>query len=88
MTAEVGFFSCCPHCQCPSSDRTGHDDTCAIGCNDAPAAAHGHAGWPVTDEEILAKARAGLPPYCPTDPVLIDQTEYRRFAAERGPNSA
>lgn len=27
-------FACCPHCGCAPIDRIGHDDTCAMGCND------------------------------------------------------
>lgn len=28
---------CCSHCACADNERDGHDDTCAYGCNDAPA---------------------------------------------------
>lgn len=27
------LLSCCEHCGC-TDERTGHDDTCAHGCND------------------------------------------------------
>jgi len=35
-----GWFPCCDHCLCGTPDgvwltRTGHDDTCAYGCNDS-----------------------------------------------------
>jgi len=30
--------------------------------------------------------RRGLPVYWPTEPKTIDQTDYRQFAGERGPN--
>lgn len=53
-----------------------------------PTLDHGHTGLPTSDADILDRQRRGLPSYCPTDGVLINQTEYRRFAAERGPNSA
>lgn len=46
-----------------------------------------HVGWPISDEEIVRLVRAGKKPYCPTDPRLIDQVPYLRFAAKRGPNS-
>jgi hypothetical protein len=28
------LLPCCDHCGCSADDRTGHDDTCAVGCND------------------------------------------------------
>lgn len=34
MTSENEWFACCEHCGCVGSDRLGHDDTCAEGCND------------------------------------------------------
>lgn len=49
---------------------------------------HGHVGWPVDPVEVLWRVQCGLPVYFPRDPVMIDQAPYRRFAAERGPNSA
>lgn len=39
----------------------------------------GHAG--------LDGEPTGPVPYRPTDPRLIDQAPYRRFASKRGPNS-
>lgn len=26
--------ACCDHCECDPDLRTGHDDTCGVGCND------------------------------------------------------
>ena len=31
---EEFAFNCCEHCGCLPAMRTGHDDTCARGCND------------------------------------------------------
>lgn len=51
-----------------------------------PGPHHGHAGWPVSDAQILATVRAGLPVYDPDSPASVDQRPYREFAAKRGPN--
>src|SRR4051794_13613984 len=49
---------------------------------------HYHVGWPPRDvHQILDRVKRGLPTYWPTDPKPCDQTEYLRFATERGPNS-
>lgn len=34
MMVDLELFSCCDHCGCDRDDRSGHDDTCAHGCND------------------------------------------------------
>lgn len=47
----------------------------------------GHVGWPPDWDEVVTRAAAGLPVYIPTDPKLIPQEKYRRFAESRGPNS-
>lgn len=28
------LIPCCRHCGCKSGERSGHDDTCSLGCND------------------------------------------------------
>jgi hypothetical protein len=41
------WWACCPHCGCPTQQRTGHDDTCARGCNDPhPTGAAHHEDQP------------------------------------------
>jgi hypothetical protein len=52
-----------------------------------PTATYGHTGWPVDLDDVLDRARRGLPSYWPTDPVSIQQAGYREFAGTRGPNS-
>lgn len=34
--ADPDWIACCDHCGCRPDDRNGHDDTCAMGCNDEP----------------------------------------------------
>jgi len=54
--------------------------------NGEPATAdHGHTGWPARASDMLHRVSKGLPAYCPTDPVSINQKPYRDFAATRGP---
>lgn len=49
------------------------------GLDDVPREARGHAGLPVSVEEILVRVRSGLPVYCPTSPADIDQRPYRAY---------